>query len=71
MKGTLKIGSSLVIMNSSHKYVTSNRIKQFASAIINHEEASLTDTLFSQTSFLTKANQFWIKEIKNNKEKDE
>ena len=70
MKGTLKVGSSLVIMNSSHKYVTSNRIKQFASAIVNHEEAILTDTLFSQTSFLTKANQFWNKEIKNNKKKD-
>ena len=71
MKGTLKIASSLVIMNSSHKFVTSNRIKQFANAIINHEETSLTDTFFSQTTFLAKANQFWSKEIKKNRRKDE
>lgn len=71
MKGTLKIGSSLVIMQSVHKFVTSNRIKQFADAIIAHEDSSLKDTLFSQTTFLTKANQFWNREIKNEKGKDE
>ena len=68
MKGTLKIGSALVIMQSTHKYVTSNRIKQFAGNIVNHEESSLTDTLFYQTTFLNKANQFWNKEIKRGKD---
>ncbi len=68
MKGTLKIGSALVIMQSTHKFVTSNRIKQFADDIINHKESSLTDTLFYQTTFLNKANQFWNKEIKKGKD---
>ena len=67
MKGTLKIGSALVIMNGSHKFVTSNRIKQFADAIYKHEECKFTDTLFYQTTFLNKANYFWKKESKKGK----
>lgn len=67
MKGTLKIGSSLVIMQSTHKYVTSNRLKQFAECICKHEECKLTDTLFYQTTFLNKANHFWKKESKKGK----
>lgn len=67
MMGTLKIGSAFVIMQSSHKYVTSNRIKQFAECISNHEECKLTDTLFYQTTFLNKANHFWKKEAKKGK----
>ena len=70
IKGTLKIGSALVIMNGSHKFVTSNRIKQFAECISHHEESALTDTLFSEKSFLAKGNQFWNKEIKKARGKD-
>ncbi len=71
MKGTLKIGSALVIMDSAHKFVTSNRIKQFADVIVNKEDAHLSDTLFSEKTFLTKANQYWNKEIKRYREKGE
>lgn len=70
-KGSLKIGSALVIMKTTSKYVLSNYIKKFANAIIHGEESYLKMTVLTEKSFLKKANRYWNKQIKKTKKAKE
>lgn len=66
-KGSLKIGSALVIMKATSKYVVSNYIKRFANAIMKGEESYLKITVLTEKRFLKKANHYWYKQIKKTK----
>lgn len=69
-KGSLKIGSVLFIMKSASKFVVSNYIKSFASAILKHEETHSKVTMLTDKIFMKMANKYWNKEIrKKHKEK--
>ncbi|WP_050636699.1 hypothetical protein [Candidatus Stoquefichus sp. SB1] len=69
-KGSLKIGSVLFIMKSASKFVVSNYIKSFASAILKHEETHSKVTMLTDKIFMKTANKYWNKEIrKKHKEK--
>lgn len=69
-KGSLKIGSVLFIMKSASKFVVSNYIKSFASAILKHEEIHSKVTMLTDKIFMKTANKYWNKEIrKKHKEK--
>jgi len=63
-KGSLKIGSALVIMETASKFVVSNYIKNFAKAVLKHEKIDLKVTMLTDRIFMKKANQYWYKEIK-------
>lgn len=69
-KGTLKIGSVLFIMKSASKFVVSNYIKSFASAILKHESIDSQVTMLTDKIFMKMANKYWNKEIqRKHKEK--
>lgn len=63
-KGTLKIGSFLFIMKSASKFVVSNYIKNFASAILKHKTVDLKVTMLTDHLFMKTANKYWNKEIR-------
>lgn len=62
-KGSLKIGSGLFIMKSASKFVVSNYIKNFAAAILKHENVNLKVTMLTDKIFMKMANKYWNKEI--------
>jgi len=66
-KGSLKIGSTLIIMKSTSKYIVSNYIKKFAQAIMNNQEAHLRVTVLTEKRFLKRANKYWYKQVKKTK----
>ncbi|MEG0276977.1 MAG: hypothetical protein RR630_08100 [Coprobacillus sp.] len=69
-KGSLKIGSGLFIMKSASRFVVSNYIKNFASAILERKSIHLKITMLTENIFMKTANKYWNKEIrKKHKEK--
>lgn len=66
-KGSLKIGSVLVIMKAASKYVVSHYINKFANAIIKGEDSYLKITTLTEKRFLKKANKYWYKQVKKSK----
>lgn len=70
-KGSLKIGSSLFIMQGASGLVVSNYIKNFAHAIIDHQEVCLKVSMLTDKIFMKKANAYWRKEIKKKQKEKE
>lgn len=69
-KGSLKIGSVFFIMKTASRFIVSNHIKNFASAILNNEEFYSRVTVLTEKMFMKKANQYWEKEIKRKKKEN-
>lgn len=70
-KGSLKIGSGLFIMKSASRFIVSNYIKNFASAILQRKSIHLKISMLTEKIFMKTANKYWDKEIrKKHKEKD-
>jgi len=63
-KGTLQIGSCLFIMHSLSRYVVAKYIKDFAMAIVKHQEVHSQVTMLTDKIFMKTANKYWNKEIK-------
>ena len=70
-KGSLKIGSSLFIMHGASGLVVSNYIKNFAHAIIEHQDVCLKVSMLTDKVFMKKANSYWHKEIKKKQKEKE
>lgn len=69
-KGSLKIGSALFIMKSASRFIVSNYIKNFATAILGRKSIHLKVTMLTEKIFMKTANKYWNKEIrKKHKEK--
>lgn len=68
-KGSLKIGSSLVILKTIQKYPVCTYLKMASKTIANKDDLDLKITLITLKSFMKKANRFWVKQmIKKQKE---
>ena len=63
-KGVLEIGSILFVMQTPSKFIVSNYIKNFAHAMIRHDDVTLKVTMLTDRVFMKKANKYWNKEIK-------
>lgn len=63
-KGSLKIGSCLFIMKSVSRYVAASYVKDFAIAILKHQDIHSGVTMLSDKIFMKTANKYWMKEIK-------
>lgn len=63
-KGTLKIGSGLIIMKSVSKFAVSSILLKFSSKVIEHQDVNMKFTLFSLKKFLKKGNNYWFSEMK-------
>lgn len=63
-QGSLKIGSAFFIMKSASKFVVSNYIKDFATAIGKHESVDLKVSMLTDKIFMKTANKYWNKEIR-------
>lgn len=58
-KGSLKIGSSFIIHHMQYGLVLTNRIKQFATAIIDNKDISISFTYSNINHFIKIANRYW------------
>ncbi|MFQ9634097.1 MAG: hypothetical protein ACLRZX_10660, partial [Coprobacillus cateniformis] len=52
------------IMKSASKFVVSNYIKDFATAIGKHESVDLKVSMLTDKIFMKTANKYWNKEIR-------
>lgn len=62
-RGSLNIGSRLVIRSSPASFVVTNYLKMFSNIVKNHQESTLEASALTRRSFLNKGNRFWKRQI--------